>query len=75
MTKAITEISSKGSKQQLAKGSPRTLRRLRLGSGCIDIGTESEEAFFYHNKTLAFIMFSAKDANLFLHNHLKSPRF
>jgi len=33
------------------------------------------EAFNYHNKTLAIVSFSAKEANLFLHNHLKSPRF
>jgi len=33
------------------------------------------DAFSYHNKTLAIVSFSAKDANLFLHNHLKSPGF
>src|SRR5690606_2035351 len=35
-----------GSKQQLDKGSPNTFKRLRFGSGCIDIGTESKRSFF-----------------------------
>lgn len=33
------------------------------------------QAFHYDSKTLCLHAFSAKEANLFLHNHLKSWRF
>ena len=54
---------------------PKHLNGLNLD---LDVSTwvlNLMDAFFYHNKTLAIVSFSTKEANLFLHNHLKSPRF
>ena len=41
----------------------------------MDISAASLEGFYYDSKSLAFAAFSAKEANLFLHNHLESRRF